>query len=82
MLCTSRAKKAHTWRTTITSFIVFVLVSLFAVARDGFFMSKTADPRIVADCLGVLGPVHDRLTRLNDDLEFSPIVHNSEFDCC
>lgn len=52
----------------------FALVSFNAAARDCVFMSWTADPHIVADILGVLVSMPDRLTSWIDDLGFFPIV--------
>lgn len=41
----------------ITKLLVFVLVWFVAPAREGIFISKTTDPRIVVEGLGVLVPM-------------------------
>lgn len=49
MLCGSEADKANIWLTTISEFLVFVLVKLITADGISVFMSKTADQRIVAE---------------------------------
>lgn len=61
-------------------FLVFVHVSFVTVARDGVFMSKTADHSIVADGVGVLGPMPVNLANQIDDLCFFSIVRMEGFD--
>lgn len=51
-------------------FLVFVVVLFAAATRNGVFMSKTANPRIVADGLGLLGPMPDHLACWIDDISF------------
>lgn len=43
-------------------------------------MSKTADLRFVADRLGVLLPIPDRLACWIDDMDFLRIVHKTALD--
>lgn len=43
-------------------------------------MSKTADPRVVADGFGELVPMSFRLTSWISDLRFSSIIRNTGFD--
>lgn len=44
--------KAHIWPFGITVFLFFALVFLVSAVCHGVFLSKTADPHIVADGLG------------------------------
>lgn len=64
----------------IHGFIVLALVSLVAAACNAVFMSKTADPRIVADGLRVFVPIPDRLDHCIDDLGFFPITGKTGLD--
>lgn len=41
-----------------------------ANARDGVFMSKTSDSRIVTESLNIFAPMHHCLDRLIDELGF------------
>lgn len=80
MLCGSEADKAHIWQKSITKFLLFSIDSLVAVARDGVFLSKTADPHIVVDGLGVMEARPDCLARWIDELSSFPIVLKMRFD--
>lgn len=42
------------WRIVTTESSLLALISFVEAAHEGVFMSETADPRIVADGLGVL----------------------------
>lgn len=58
----------------------FAADSLVPAASHGSFMSKTADLRIVADGLGMLVPMLDRLAPWIDDSRFSLIISRTGFD--
>lgn len=51
------------WQVSLTELIVFPAALFVAAACDRLFMSKTTDPRIVADGLDVLEMISDRLVR-------------------
>lgn len=61
MLCTSERSKEHVWLIEIRKFLVSALVSFDAVACNDVSISKTADKRLVAEGLGALTPILDRM---------------------
>lgn len=52
LLC-SNSDQAHIWQFAFTEFLILVVVSFIAAARDGVFMSKIGDPRIAEEGCGV-----------------------------
>lgn len=64
MLCELEADKEHIWQITTTAFLVFALDLVVAAPSNGFSMPNTTDPGIVADSLGVLVTMLDRLVLL------------------
>lgn len=55
-------------------------VSFVATACEAVSMSKTANPRIVADGFGMLVPMPVKLARCIEDLDFFPIVRKTGSD--
>lgn len=80
MLCGSEADKAHIWRIANTDSLGFVFLLFISASCNGFFMSKTADPRIAADGLVVLMPMLDRLTRGTDYVGFLVVIFQTGQD--
>lgn len=79
MLCASEADKKHILYIAIMELLFFALDSFVFAARDGVSMSRTADPRITSNGLGVLVPMSDRLAPCIDDLPLFKIVHKTNF---
>lgn len=61
---------------------VFAIFSFVATTANRVLMSRTTDPRIVADGLGVLIPMPDRLVCSIDDLGLFPINYKIGFGPC
>lgn len=60
--------------------MVFETVSFVETTRDGIFMSKSPDPLIVEDFLGVLVLMTDHLARRFEDLKFFVMVTKTGYD--
>lgn len=80
LLLGTKAEKADLWRITITELQVFVLIWFIAAAREGIFRLKKAGLGIVAEGLGLLIPMPDRLARYITDFGFFGIIYKMGFD--
>lgn len=58
---------------------MFAWTSFIATACKVIFMLKTADPLIIVDGFGVLGPMPDGVTRHINDLGFFVIIQKIRF---